>query len=295
MSKTKNTGLGKGLEAVFLDNSMEFSDGTTLLRISDLEPNNKQPRKSFDIDALSKLADSIAAHGVIQPIVVRTGDAGFYTIIAGERRWRAAKMAGLSEVPAIVMDIDDAKAAEIALVENLQREDLNPLEEAAAYRTLIEEFGLTQEEVSRRIGKSRAAITNTLRLLELPAEIENLLISGDLSAGHARALLGLKNNEKMKKAAETIAKNELSVRATEELVRKLNSAEEVENIDIAKKSDETRVDYLSELEKKVLASFGRKIKIHSNGKKKKIEIEFADDHDLESIIEQLCGKNIFED
>ncbi len=295
MAKSKNTGLGRGLDSVFLDNAAEPSDTKTLLRISDIEPNRKQPRKTFDTEALSKLADSIATHGVLQPIAVRSEVDGFYTIVAGERRWRAAKMAGLSEVPVIIMELDDKKAAEIALVENLQREDLSPLEEAMAYKALIDEFALTQEEVAKRIGKSRAAIANTLRLLELPDEIAAMIAEGQLTAGHGRALLGLNNDIHMLQLAENIAKYGLSVRAAEDMVRKQNAADAKPSVEVQHDPDEVRVDYIASLEKKMQAALSRGVKIRAKGKTKRLEIEFTDNRDLETIITRLCGDNILDE
>ena len=222
MSKPKISGLGRGLDAIFVDNTDESPGRVNIMRLADIEPRADQPRKNFDPQALSALADSIAAHGLIQPIVVRPSAGGFYEIVAGERRWRAAKMAGLSEVPVIVSEFDDQKTAEVALIENIQREDLNPVEEALGYRALMEEYGLTQEGIAKRIGKSRPAIANTLRLLELPDEILKLVSAGRLTAGHARTLLGLKNPSDMPSCARTIEEKGLSVRGAEELVRTIN-------------------------------------------------------------------------
>ncbi len=294
MAKIKNTGLGRGLDSVFLDNNAEPSDTKTLLRISDLEPNRKQPRKTFDTEALGKLADSIAAHGVLQPIVVRSEADGFYSIVAGERRWRAAKMAGLSEVPVIIMDLDDKKAAEIALVENLQRENLTAMEEARAYKALIEEFSLTQEEVAGRIGKSRVAVTNTLRLLELPDEIADMVEAGQLTAGHARALLGLNNDEHLMSLAELTVKKELSVRALEGAVR-LQNARDAKGEPEEEPEDLVRVDYIATLEKKMSRALSRGIKIRAKGKSKRIEIEYTDNKDLEQVITRLCGADILDE
>ena len=223
MAKPKNTGLGRGIEAIFLDNSAEENGGVTMLRLSEIEPNPDQPRRDFDPEALSQLAESIATHGLIQPIIVRSASGGeLYQIIAGERRWRASKMAGLSEVPVIIMELDDQKAAQIAIIENVQRENLNAIEEAMAYRSLIEDYGMTQEELSKQIGKSRSAVANILRLLDLPDEVMALVKEGSLSAGHARTLLGLKNPARINGAANTVVTKNLSVRETEALVKKLN-------------------------------------------------------------------------
>ena len=205
MAKNKNTGLGRGLDAIFLDNTTEESGrGVTMLRLSDIEPRPDQPRKQFESESLASLADSIAENGVLQPLLVRAEGDGFYQIIAGERRWRASKMAGLTEVPAIITDADDKKAFELAIIENIQRENLNAIEEAAAIRDLMTEYGLTQEEVSTRISRSRSAVSNAIRLLDLPDSVMKAVSDGKLSAGHARALLGLRDSEKIISAAQTV-------------------------------------------------------------------------------------------
>jgi len=295
MSATKKTrGLGKGLDSIFIDNSAETESGApTMLRISEIEPRKGQPRKTFDKESLANLADSIAAHGVIQPITVRPQTNGFYQIIAGERRWRAAKMAGLKEVPVIIIDADDQKTSEIALIENVQREDLNPIEEAQAYKTLIEEYGLTQESLSKRVGKSRSAIANSVRLLDLPESVMNMVASGTLSAGHAKALLGLTSKADIPYAADMVVNRGLSVRQTETLVRNINKSNLLE--EEPEESQEIKVDYIASLEKKVTERLGRRVKISNKGKTKKVELFFEDDKDLEAIIESLCGKEIFND
>ena len=284
----KKTGLGRGLDFIFDDNSIE-SDGSGVasLRISDVEPKSDQPRKNFDNEALSQLADSIAANGVLQPILVREVGSGFYQIIAGERRWRASKLAGLTEIPAIVMEADDLKTAQIALIENIQREDLNAYEEAKAYRALIDQFELTQEEVAGRLGKSRSSIANSLRLLDLPEEISDLLQGDKLSAGHCKALLGLRDRSKLRALAEKIINNNLSVREAEALVRKANKPEKNEN-----EIEPLKVDYVAELEKKVTGLTGRYCKIQTKGQRKTVSIEYGGDGDLEKLLSILCGKDI---
>lgn len=292
MAKPKNTGLGRGLEAIFLENTPDENGGITMLRLSEIEPNPDQPRKDFDQESLSQLAESIATHGLIQPIVVRsTGSGEFYEIIAGERRWRASKMAGLTEVPVIIKELDDEKAAQIALIENVQREDLNPIEEATAYSLLIEDYNMTQEALSRQIGKSRSAISNTMRLLDLPEKVVDMVKNGTLSAGHARALLAIKDAAKIEEAAEIVTAKGLSVRDTEMLVKKLNkkTAPARENIE----SD--FVDYTAELAKKMTSRLGRKVSISGKGKNRRLEISFSDDSELEELISKLCGENIFDD
>ena len=284
----KKTGLGRGLDFIFDDNSIESDgSGVTSLRISDVEPKSDQPRKNFDNEALSQLADSIAANGVLQPILVREVGSGFYQIIAGERRWRASKLAGLTEIPAIVMEADDLKTAQIALIEIIQREDLNAYEEAKAYRALIDQFELTQEEVAGRLGKSRSSIANSLRLLDLPEEISDLLQGDKLSAGHCKALLGLRDRSKLRALAEKIINNNLSVREAEALVRKANKPEKNEN-----EIEPLKVDYVAELEKKVTGLTGRYCKIQTKGQRKTVSIEYGGDGDLEKLLSILCGKDI---
>ncbi len=291
----KDKGLGRGLDAIFLDNSEEEkSDKVSTLRLSEIEPEQKQPRTIFNHEPLEELASSIATHGLLQPIIVRDGGNGFYKIIAGERRWRASKMAGLTEVPVIIIEADDRKAAELSLIENLQRENLNAIEEAAAYKALITEYNLTQEEVSSRIGKSRSAVANSMRLLDLPEEIAEMVKKGDLSAGNARALLGLNDKSVLLEIAKKVVAKGLSVRLTEELVRVMNKKARVDaEEDIAEK--EFKVDYMAALEKRVTSHMGRRIKIHSTGKRKKIEVEYSDDKDLENILRILCGEQFFDD
>lgn len=285
----KITGLGRGLDSIFLDNSEESSNGVRMLRLSDMGPRADQPRKSFDNESLSSLADSIATHGLIEPIIVRASQGGFYEIVAGERRWRAAKMAGLNEVPAIIADYDDRKTAEIALIENIQREDLNPVEEAMGYRALMEEYGLSQDAISKRIGKSRPAVTNTLRLLDLPENVINMLARGDISAGHARALLGLNDPTGAHPMACLIVKKGISVRETEEMVRRANRTVKTE----PKVTSPDGVDYIARLEKKAQMALGRKVAI-KNGKTKRLELTFENDDDLEALLTKLCGKEIFD-
>ena len=216
-------GLGKGLSAIFVENETENKNEVVSLKISQIEPNRKQPRKVFDEEALAQLAESISVHGVLQPILVRPMLHGGYQIVAGERRYRASRIAGLTEIPAIIREMTDGEVMQVALIENLQREDLSPLEEAAGYKTLMDSFGYSQEDVAKTVGKSRSAVANTLRLLSLPDEVKPMLDDGRLSSGHARALLSLGDEEKMLETAERIIKEDLSVRAVEELVKKADS------------------------------------------------------------------------
>lgn len=293
MAKIK--GIGRGLDSVFTDNSIENTkESVQKLRLSEIEPEPTQPRSIFDHEPLEELASSIATHGLLQPIIVREGNNGYYRIIAGERRWRASKMAGLTEVPVIIVEATDKEASELSLIENLQRENLNPMEEATAYKALIDEYNLTQKEVSSRIGKSREKVANSLRLLDLPDDIAEFVKSKKLSAGHARTLLGLQDKSNIIEVAQKIITKGLSVRAAEELVRNLNKKTKEQSLPPIE-TDIISVDYISDLEKRIKSQIGRQIKIHSKGKKKKIEIEYNDENDLEAIIKQLCGPTFFED
>ena len=297
MSKPKTTGLGRGLDAIFGENSPPAkSDGVIMMRVSDIEPRPGQPRKDFDQDAMAQLAESIATHGLIQPVVVRPEENGFYQIVAGERRWRASKMAGLTEIPVVIVDADDRKAAELALIENIQREDLNPIEEAEAYRALVEEHNMTQEEISKQVSKSRSAIANALRLLELPVDVIEMVRKNELSAGHARALLGLRDPAKISELARAAVAKGMSVRVLEQTVRAINSAGS-EAKEKAEKEQKTsvKVDYIRALQNKMTSVLGRKVRIHSSGKNKKIEIHYSDNDDLGQIIKLLCGENIFDE
>jgi ParB family chromosome partitioning protein len=293
MAKAKP--LGRGLDSIFFDNSeSESKTPNTTLRLADIRPRADQPRKTFDQEALEQLARSIAEHGLIQPIVVRKTLGDFYEIIAGERRWRASKLAGLEEAPVVILDSDDLKTAEISLIENIQREDLNAIEEALAYRALVETYGLTQESVAQRVGKSRTTVTNSLRLLDLPESVAELVASGTLSAGHARALLGLDNKDLIPEVAENVSQSGLSVRDTEDLVRRINKPKVVKDPVVVEKND-NEPDYVAILEKKVRQTIGRRVRIVSGKRARKLEIEFSDDRDLENLLVSLCGKDIFND
>lgn len=290
----KKTGLGKGLDALFAETSESIEEKVEpiKLKISEIQPRSGQPRKNFDKDALAALADSIAQNGLIQPIAVRSTSSGLYEIIAGERRWRASKLAGLTEVPVVIIDSDDRKTAELSLIENIQREDLNPIEEAMAYRSLMSEFGLTQEQVAEKVGISRAAVANKLRLLDLPSDVYTHLISGDLSEGHCRALLGLRDKAKMSEFATLVIERELSVRQVEELVRRTNdSLQEVVENDEDKPRSVKDVDYVAELEKRIRQTIGRAVRIVDGKKTKKLEIEYTDNADLDNLLRLLCGED----
>lgn len=284
-TKQKKPALGRGLDAILIDNDeQKEQNGVCVVRISEVEPNPDQPRKTFENEPLEALAESIAQHGIIQPIVVRRkGD--MYMIITGERRWRAARMAGLSEVPVMIIEADDKKAAELALVENIQRKDLNPVEEAQAYADLIEEYSYTQEEISKKVGRSRSSIANSLRLLDLPEAVLEKLAQGELSEGHAKVLLGIKDAEKLEKAAEAVISRELSVRETEKLVKSLNEVKEEPEVRVVYDVDHTKA-----LEQKVQSIIGHRVKIVQNGKKSSINIGFSDNDDLEKILTLLCGE-----
>jgi ParB family chromosome partitioning protein len=281
MAKPKKGGLGKGLDVLFVDNDTT-DNGILNLRVSDIEPNRDQPRRHFDEAALAELADSIQQHGVLQPLVVRPLPGGGYQIVAGERRWRASRMAGLSEVPAIVRDMSDSEVMEIALIENLQREDLNIMEEAAGYHALMEEYDMTQDQVASRVGKSRSAVANALRLLNLPDDVAAMVREGKLSAGHARALLPLSPAQQAE-AVKAILANALSVRQTEQLVKRLLNKQEKPE----KEKNPTAVDYVAVAERELSDSIGRACHIAHGKKKGRIEIEYYGVDDLNDLLEAL--------
>lgn len=281
MAKMK--GLGKGLDALLGDDFTNEPEvkSSLFLPISQVESCAAQPRKQFDPDALADLADSIRQHGIIQPLTVRKLQSGYYQIIAGERRWRAARMAGLTQVPVVVIEADDRKAMELAMIENLQREDLNPMEEAEGYRTLMEQYGLTQEETSQRVGKSRSAVANALRLLHLSDEVRALVEEGKLSGGHARALVPL-TAELQKKAAAVIIKDDLSVRQTELLVKKLTADKPQKPA-----KDAGSVDYAAEAARELSERLGRPCKIVTGRKKGRLELEYYGVDDLNALLDAL--------
>ena len=283
MAPKKPSGLGRGLGALLGDDVMKTeSSGSLSLPISQVETCSSQPRKRFDDESLQELADSISQHGIIQPLTVRKLSSGYYQIIAGERRWRAARLAGLQEVPVIVIEADDRKAAELAMIENLQREDLNPMEEAAGFQSLIESYHITQEEAAQRVGKSRSAVTNALRLLGLTPSVRKLVEEGKLSAGHARALVPL-SPSLQESAANAIVSGGLSVRQTEALVKRL-SAEKKE----AQAKDPDEVDYLAEAQNELKARLCRGVKIVPGRKKGRIELEYYGVDDLNDLLDALA-------
>ena len=286
-------GLGKGLDALFVSDfnapenessSPSGTESTNLIKITDIDPNKNQPRKLFFDDSLEELAESIRIHGILQPLAVRRSEGGRYLIIAGERRFRAAKRAGLTEVPAVIVDADDRAVAELALIENLQREDLNPVEEAEGFKALIDEFELTQEEAAERLGKSRSSLANAMRLLSLSSDALALLREGRIERGHAKVILGLSDKDKQTEAANIVAERNLNVRQTEELVRRMNKStlsapEEVSDIPV--------VDYIAALERDLTKSLGRKVKLTHGKKRGKIELEYYGNDDLDRLIAAL--------
>lgn len=276
----KKRGLGKGLDAIFAENTDETTEGAVSVKISEIEPNRDQPRKEFDSEALSELADSISQHGVLQPLLLRPLLTGGYRIVAGERRWRAARMAGLTEVPAIIREMSDAEEMLFALIENLQREDLTPLEEARGYRTLIEAQDFTQEEVSKAVGKSRPAITNALRLLNLPEDIQGMLERGEITAGHARTLLSFKSQEDMRLGAQK-AKDGASVRELEALAKRLN--EKKESLPKTPRKNQ----YFEEAQLAVGEYLNRRVRVAGSKKKGTLQIEFYGEEDLQNLLHDL--------
>ena len=281
---TKPKGLGKGLGALMGDVSLQSQEGGSVtLPLAQIQPGLDQPRKRFDQDSLAELADSIREHGILQPLTVRRLSSGYYQIIAGERRWRAAKLAGLTEVPALIIEADDRKVMELALIENLQREDLNPVEEALGYETLIREYGLTQDGVARRMGKSRPAVANALRLLTLPPRARALREEGKLSAGHARAVLAAP--EKLRDTlAEQIVREGLSVRQTEQLAKKLSAKNPPKARPAA---DPEAALYLRDAEKSLSGRLGRRVRILPGRKKGRVELEYYNEEDLEALLALL--------
>ena len=281
----KEKGMGKGLGALLGDDfSADFSAPASTIPLSQIESCRAQPRKSFDQEKLEELADSIRQHGVIQPLTVRKLSSGYYQIIAGERRWRAARMTELTEIPAVVIEADDQKAMELAMIENLQREDLNPMEEAEGFRALVANYGMTQEEAARRVGKSRSAVANAMRLLDLSPALQELVTDGQLSAGHARALLPLSPGLRAE-AAKAVIEGGLNVRQTEQLVKRLQdrAAEEEK----PEKKETLAVDYVAEAEKSLSARLGRACRISHGKKKGKVEIAYYGVDDLNQLLDAL--------
>ena len=283
----KKGGLGKGLDAIFSDNDID-SKSVSTLRISEIEPNRSQPRSDFDEEALAELADSISQHGVLQPLLVRPISDGGYQIVAGERRWRASRMAGLREVPVVIKELSDIEVMEIALIENLQREDLSPIEESKGYKALMDNYGFTQEQVAKSVGKSRSVIANALRLLSLPESVLRMVAENKISSGHARTLLSLNNKENIEKVANLIIEKGLSVREVEKLCKQMNEPKH------RKKETQKRLPFFDEIEICLKEELGRKIKVKTYDSKKQkgiVEIEFYNENDLADIASRLAGTN----
>lgn len=272
-------GLGKGLDAIFAENDTEGERTAVLLKVAELEPNRKQPRRDFNEQALAELADSIAQHGVLQPLLVRPLMGGGYQIVAGERRWRASRMAGLEEVPAVVREMSDSQVMELALIENLQREDLNSLEEAEGYRSLMESYGMTQDDVAKTVGKSRPAVANALRLLNLPQDLQKLVSSGALSAGHARALLSFPDEKSMREAAKA-AEAGASVRDIEKMAQKASEKPKA-------KAAARKMRYYEEAELALKENLGRKVRVSGTKKRGVLQIEFYGEEDLASLMKHF--------
>lgn len=297
----KQSGLGRKWDDILDDNMIGLDQGAqTAIKISLIEPRKDQPRKNFDQAALEALADSISEHGVLQPIIIREQSgilAGTYEIIAGERRWRASQMAGLSEIPAVIITGDDLKVAQVALIENVQRQDLNVVEEAMAYRALIERFDMTQEEVAKQAGKNRSTVTNLLRLLELPDDVLSMLAEDRISMGHARALLPLDDVDDMMALAVKIEDKGLSVREVERMVRQMLAAAEAAAVETAPATEEgemlQRKVYMKDLEQRLMTRMGRKVKIHQSGRKHTVELTYENDEDLEDLLKLIAGQDIF--
>lgn len=301
MAEKKTRGLGRGFYDIFDDNETTSSNSAAeMVRISSIEPRKDQPRKTFDKEALETLAESISKYGVLQPIIVRENVAipGTYEIIAGERRWRASKLAGLTDIPAVIIDGDELKAAQVSIIENVQREDLNPVEEAMAYDALIDRFGLKQEEVAQQVGKSRSAIANMLRLLDLPDEALELLRDGSISTGHARTLLALEDEENIIPLANKIVSNNMSVRELENAVKKLNSiAKDAAQAELEAPSPYKMMakSHMKNLEHKSTQSLGRKVRIIQTARKRVVELSFDSNDDLEALLVSICGQDIFKE
>lgn len=296
MAKLKKTGLGRDFNSLFEDNFIDTKKNPAeMIRISDIEPNPDQPRKEFKEEELATLAASIAEYGLLQPILVTESGLlpGTYRIIAGERRWRASRLAGLDEIPCVIFDGDELAAAQVSLVENIQRSDLNPIEEAMGFRALIERFGMTQDSVAQKIGRSRPAVTNALRLLELPDEVLPLVATGELSAGHARTLLGLNDKDLIPTLANRAIAEGLSVRALEAEVKKLNKPVVITTKPTLPVDEQTAV-YMEQLERRAVELCGRRVKIKDMGVgKRRIEIDFDDTDDLSELLLTICGPDIF--
>lgn len=284
----KKSGLGRGLSEIFMQNESEDQNSTVTLRISEIEPNRKQPRQEFEPEALNELSESISQHGVLQPLVVRPIFGGGYEIVAGERRFRAARMAGLTEVPVVIRELTDAQTMELALIENLQREDLSDLELAMGYETLMKEYEMTQEQVANTVSKSRSSVANTLRLIKLPDGVKTMLTNGDISSGHARALLGLEDNELMEQIAQEVVEYSLSVRETEKRVQQINKEKENGEEVVVKEKIDRRPPYYREVELSLSECFGRKVLVNQKNKNiGTLVLEFYGEDDLKELLKHF--------
>lgn len=286
MARAKKGGLGKGLDALFIDNET-VDTGVVTLRLSEIEPNKEQPRKVFSEEALNELADSIKEHGVLQPLLVRPLPTGGYQLVAGERRWRASRMAGLQEVPVVIRDMDEEQAMEIALIENLQREDLNAIEEASGYKLLMERYGMTQEQVAKRVGKSRPAIANALRLLHLPQTVITMVEEGEVSPGHARALLAFEDQNKLLSVAQKVKTGKYSVRDIEKMSKEKNEEPQDQKAEAHQESWSAQETFFTEMELALSNELGRKVKIVQSGNGGLIQIQFYSEEDLKQLAEKM--------
>lgn len=286
MARAKKGGLGKGLDALFIDNET-VDTGVVTLRLSEIEPNKEQPRKVFSEEALNELADSIKEHGVLQPLLVRPLPTGGYQLVAGERRWRASRMAGLQEVPVVIRDMDEEQAMEIALIENLQREDLNAIEEASGYKLLMERYGMTQEQVAKRVGKSRPAIANALRLLHLPQTVITMVEEGEVSPGHARALLAFEDQNKLLSVAQKVKTGKYSVRDIEKMSKEKNEEPQDQKVEAQQESWSAQETFFTEMELALSNELGRKVKIVQSGNGGLIQIQFYSEEDLKQLAEKM--------
>lgn len=286
---SKKSGLGRGLSEIFMQNESEDQNSTVTLKISEIEPNKNQPRRDFEPEALNELSESIAQHGVLQPLVVRPIFGGGYEIVAGERRFRASRMAGLTEVPVVIRELTDEQAMELALIENLQREDLSDLELAMGYESLMKEYEMTQEQVANTVNKSRSAVANTLRLIKLPDSIKTMLTNGDISSGHARALLGLEDVELMEQVAQEIIENNLSVRETEKRIQQINKLKEMGEQETQQNEKiDRRPPYYREVELSLSESFGRKVVVNQKNKASgTLVLEFYGEDDLKELLKHF--------
>lgn len=282
-------GLGKGLDAIFMENESESKNSTVTLKISEIEPNRDQPRKDFDESALAELAHSISQHGVLQPLLVRPLIGGGYQIVAGERRYRACRMAGVTEVPVVIRELSDSETMELALIENLQRENLTPIEEAKGFGVLIDNYGMSQEEVSQVVGRSRSAVANSLRLLNLPKEVSDMVERGEISAGHGRTLLALGSEEEMINTAKLIAEKDLSVRQTEKLVKSINAEKEKGDKEDKQEKIFLKPSYFSEVELALTEYLGKKVTVtgSKNNEGGVLQIEFYSQEELKELANKL--------